>query len=190
MQLVEQHPKTGPRQLVVGVPGLGGPGQSAADISPALLNIDQVTKECKKVRKEHDSTNGDDFIASFAKFTNDHPDFVLLEIMGSVTVIALQSPFMSSQLVQEEKLDLPINGLVNNAAHRWWKEHNHLLMITSVYSPELSCWIPGLMSFTNGASADHFKWHFLALFESIAKEAEWQEMTINDKLFAGINDTI
>ena len=46
------------------------------------------------------------------------------------------------------------------------------------------------MSFTNGASADHFKWHFLALFESIAKEAEWWEMTISDKLFAGINDTI
>jgi hypothetical protein len=81
-QLVEQHPKTGPRRLVVGVPGLGGPGQSAADISPALLNIDRVTKERQKVRKEHNGTNGDDFIASFAKFTNDHPDFVLLEIMG------------------------------------------------------------------------------------------------------------
>ena len=38
MQLVKQHPKTGPRQLVVGVPGLGGPGQSV--ISPPLLNID------------------------------------------------------------------------------------------------------------------------------------------------------
>ena len=40
VKLVEQHPKTGPRGLVVGVPGIAGPGQSAADISPALLNID------------------------------------------------------------------------------------------------------------------------------------------------------
>jgi len=59
-------------------------------------------------------------------------------------------------------------------------------MITSVYSPELACWIPGLMSFTNGASADHFKWHFLALFESIAEEAESQIMIIKDDLFAGV----
>ena len=186
-QLVEQHPKTGPRGLVVGVPGLGGPGQSAANISPALLNIDRVTHERKKVKKEHDSTNGDDFIASFAKFTLEHPNFVLLEIIGSVTVIALQSPFMASQLVREEKLDLPINGFVNDAAHGWWKERNHLLMITSVYSPELACWIPALMSFTNGASTDHFKWHFVALFESIAEEAEWQKMTICDELFAGVD---
>ena len=185
-QLVEQHPKTGPRGLVVGVPALGGPGQSAASISPALLNIDRVAKERQKVKKEHDSTNGDDFIASFARFTTEHAEFVLLEIIGSVTVIALQSPFMASQLVREEKLDLPINGFVNDAAHGWWKERNYLLMITSVYSPELACWIPGVMSFTNGASADHFKWHFLALFESIAEEARWREMTINDELFAGV----
>jgi hypothetical protein len=143
-----------------------------------------------KVKRDHGSTNGDDFIASFAKFTTEHPDFVLSETIGSVTVIALQSPFMASQLVREEKLDLPINGYVNDAAHGWWKERNHLLMNTSVYSPELTCWIPGIMSFTNGlgASAEHFKWHFLALFESIAEEVGWQEMTtINDELFAGVN---
>jgi hypothetical protein len=190
VELVEQHPKTGPRGLVVGVPGLGGPGQSTANISPALLNIDRVAKERQKVKKEHGSTNGDDFIASFAKFTTEHADFVLLEIIGSVTVVALQSPFMASQLVREEKLDLPINGFVNDAAHGWWKERNYLLMITSVYSPELACWIPGLMSFTNGASADHFKWHFLALFESIAEEAGWREMAINDELFAGVDNII
>lgn len=187
-RLVEQHPKTGPRGLVVGVPGLGGPGQSAATISSALLNVDRVAKERQKVKRDHGSTNGDDFIASFAKFTTEHPDFVLSETIGSVTVIALQSPFMASQLVREEKLDLPINGYVNDAAHGWWKERNHLLMITSVYSPELACWIPGIMSFTNGASAEHFKWHFLALFESIAEEVGWREMTtINDELFAGVN---
>ena len=97
---------------------------------------------------------------------------------------------MASQLVHEEKIDLPINGFVNDAAHGWWKEWNHLLMITSVYSPELVCWILGLMSFTNGANADHFRWHFLVLFKSIAEEAAWQEMPINDELFAGIDHII
>ena len=190
VQLVEHHPRTGPRGLLVGVPGLAGPGQSVADISPAFLNIDRVAKERQKVKKEHDSPNGEDFIASFAKFSTENADFVLLEIIGSVTVVALQSPFMASQLVREEKMDLPINGFVNDAAHGWWKERNYLLMITSVYLPELACWIPALMSFTNGASANHFKWHFLALFESIAEEAGWREMTINDELFAGVYDIL
>ena len=188
-QLVEQHPKTGPRGLIVGVPGLGGPGKSVANISPALLNIDRVTRERQRIKRECGSTNGDDFIESFSKFTTENPDFVLLENIGSVTVIALQSPFMASQLVREEKLDLPINGFVNDAAHGWWKERNHLLMITSVYSPELACWIPGLMSFTNGATADHFKWHFLALFESIAEEVGCQKIIINDELFAGVGQS-
>ena len=188
-QLVEQHPKTGPRGLIVGVPGLGGPGKSVANISPALLNIDRVTRERQRIKRECGSTNGDDFIESFSKFTTENPDFVLLENIGSVTVIALQSPFMASQLVREEKLDLPINGFVNDAAHGWWKERNHLLMITSVYSPELACWIPGLMSFTNGATADHFKWHFHALFESIAEEVGCQNIIINDELFAGVGQS-
>ena len=108
---------------------MGGPGQSAAEISPALLNINRVAKECQKVKKEHNSTNSDDFIASFAKFTTEHADFVLLEIIGSVTVIALQSPFMASQLVWEKKLDLLINGFINDAAHGWWKEQNYLLSL-------------------------------------------------------------
>ena len=63
-------------------------------------------------------------------------------------------------------------------------------VLTSVYSPELACWLPGLMSFTNGASADHFKWHFLALFESIAEEVEWRKITIDDELFAGVDHII
>jgi hypothetical protein len=186
-QLVEEHPKTGPLGLIVGVPGLSGPGQSVANISPALLNAGRVSKERQKIKKHHDGTGGDNFIASFAKFTSEYPEFILAERMGSITVISLQSPFMATQLVKEEKLGLPVNGLVNDAAHGWWKERNYLLMITSVYSPELACWIPGLMSFTNGASAEHFTWHFLALFESIAEEAERREMSVNDELFAGVS---
>jgi hypothetical protein len=44
-------------------------------------------------------------------------------------------------------------------------------MITSAYSADLLCWVPGLFSYTNGASAQHFKYHFVGLFQSIAAEA-------------------
>ena len=43
--LVRAHPNTGPLGLIVGVPGLTGPGESVADISDVLLNADHVSKE-------------------------------------------------------------------------------------------------------------------------------------------------
>ena len=41
-ELVEQNPKSGPLQLLVGVPTLHGPGPSAKDISPIFLNKDWI----------------------------------------------------------------------------------------------------------------------------------------------------
>ena len=45
IELVKANLKSGPLQLIVGVPGLEGPGKSAADISDVLLNADRVSKE-------------------------------------------------------------------------------------------------------------------------------------------------
>lgn len=116
-------------------------------------------------------TLGDMFLAKFAKFSRDHPGFVVYTQIGEITVISLQSPFMVSQLVKDGNVDGPLNGTVNDAAHGWWKERTSLLMITSAYSADLLCWVPGLFSYTNGASAQHFKYHFVGLFQSIAVEA-------------------
>jgi len=185
-KLVEEHPNTGPLGLIVGILELTGPGKSVADISPVFLNADRVLKERWKIKHNVDGTGGDNFIATFAKFTSEYSNFVLAEVFGPVTVISLQSPLMVSQLVQDKKVDSSVNGLVNDVAHGWWKEKNSLLMITSVYLPELSCWIPGLMLYTNGASSTHFKWHFLALFEGMAAEAAARAMVVDDELFAGV----
>ena len=48
------------------------------------------------------------------------------------------------------------------------------------------CWVPGLFSYTNGASAEHYKIHFLALMHSIAHEAETGGLEIIDHFFAGV----
>lgn len=94
---------------------------------------------------------------------------------------------MASQLISDDILEEPINGLVNDAAHGWWKEQNSLLMVTSVYCSELSCWVPGLLSYTNGASSNHFFYHFAILFERMAIEAEQREIVVQDDLFAGVS---
>ena len=43
--LVNMNPTTGPLGLIVGIPGINGPGESVADISDVFLNAGQVGKE-------------------------------------------------------------------------------------------------------------------------------------------------
>ncbi|KAF9030656.1 hypothetical protein BJ165DRAFT_1358700 [Panaeolus papilionaceus] len=95
---------------------------------------------------------------------------------------------MCSQLIKDSPLDGPINGMVNDAAHGWWKESNSLLMVTSTYCPQLHCWVPSVMSYTNGASTEHFAQHFVAVFQSIALEVKRRKRTLVDSDFAGVMD--
>jgi len=183
--LVNQHPKTGPLGLIVGVPGIEGPGQSVADISDALLNADRVSKERLKIKHNLGANGGN--AESFSQFDEEHPNFVRLSVLGKVAVISMQTPFMASQLIHDDINNSPINGLVNDAAHGWWQFKNCLLMVTSTYCPVLHCWVSVLLSYTNEASAMHFKHHFLTLFQSIALQAESKMIAVSNRLFAGVS---
>ena len=189
-QVVNQHPNTGPLGLIVGVPGIDGPGQSVADISDALLNANRVSKERLKIKNSVSGGTGgnaDSFVAAFSQFDEDHPNFVRLSVLGKIAVISMQTAFMASRVIHDDIDDSPINGLVNDAAHGWWQSKNCLLMVTSSYCLALHCWVPVLFSYTNGASALHFKHHFLTLFRSIALQAESQMVAVEDHLFAGVS---
>jgi hypothetical protein len=184
-EIVKAHPNSGPLQLIVGVPGIEGPGESVADISDILLNAQRVSKERAKVKKGH-VQGADALITSFSKFAADHPNFVIHSNLGEHTVISVQTNFMRSQLLKDEPMEEPVNGMVNDGTHGWWKERNSLLVISSVYCPTLLCWVPGVLSYTNGASAQHFEHHFLAVFMSIAFEAESRGIVVVDAIFAGV----
>ncbi|KAJ7017996.1 hypothetical protein C8F04DRAFT_978179 [Mycena alexandri] len=187
-EIVTSHPKTRALGLVVGVPGIYGPGESVADISPVYLNTDRVRKERDKIKKG-DGQGGDGFIAEFAAFAETHTDFVVFSQLGAVTVICMQTPFMASQLLKTELITSgPVNGLVSDAAHGWWLIRTSLLIITSVYCVSLCCWVPAIFSYSNGATAAHYECHFYALLESIAHQAELRKVEITDELFAGIAD--
>ena len=185
IELVKANPKSGPLQLIVGVPGLEGPGKSAADISDVLLNADRVSKERQKVKRGK-VQSADGLIAAFSKFALERLNFVIHSHLGEQTVICLQTPFMRSQLVKNSHLEGAINRTVNDAAHGWWKEHNSLLMVSLTYCPDLLCWVPGVLSYMNGASSAHFEHHFLAVFQSIAHEAESHNIVVVDEIFAGV----
>ena len=184
--IVNTHPAVGPLALIVGVPGVNGPGESVADISDVFVNAGRVGKERLKIKKGGQVGGSDAFISAFVKFSQEYPGFVIYSQLNIVTVISVQSSLMRSEMVKERLLDGPINGLVNDAAHGWWKERKSLLIMSSSYCPDLLCWVPGVISYTNGASAEHFKYHFLAVLQSIAHEASLKRHRVTDKLFAGV----
>ena len=111
-------------------------GESVADISDVLLHTNHVSKEWLKVKKGH-VQGVDALIASFSKFDKDHPNFIINSNLGEQTVISVQTNFMWSQLLKDQPLEGPINGIVNDAAHGWWREQNSLLVVSSVYCPNL-----------------------------------------------------
>jgi hypothetical protein len=137
------------------------------------MNAGQVGKERLKLTKGSHG-GGDEFLTAFAKFSAEHPGFMIFSHVDVVTVISVQSAFMRSQMVKERLLD-------------GWKERNPLLMVTSSYCLDLFCWVPSVLSYTNGASGKHFKYHFLGIFQSIAHEAKLKKFPVIDQLFAGVS---
>ena len=45
-------------------------------------------------------------------------------------------------------------------------------------SPNLLCWVLGILSYSNSVSAAHFEHHFLAVFMSIAHKAKLQGIVL------------
>ncbi|KAI0754060.1 hypothetical protein C8Q80DRAFT_1095345, partial [Daedaleopsis nitida] len=192
-EIVESHPKSGPLQLLVGVPTLNGPGKSVADISSVLVNKDRIAHELKKIRRGKAATNSADDInlSDFSDFCQEHPGFVIHSVIRDIIVISMQQPLMLAELVKETRIvDDPVNGIVSDAAHGFWRQKSSLLIISSAYSLTLRCWIPGILSYTNGATSEHYRHHFLALFQSIARERRsrgWD--TSNDADFGNVRCT-
>ncbi|KAF9060118.1 hypothetical protein BDP27DRAFT_1407256 [Rhodocollybia butyracea] len=166
--LVGTNPKSAPAAIVSGntVDGTSGP-----DISSALIHSGRVGRYRSAILGKAESKSGDDFIASFMQYQKDNPNWIIAETMlGGVSVVSGQTPFMASQLHDEAlQIDGPFNGIVSDAAHGWWR-----------------AWVPVLISYSNGASEQHFEHHFLALLESIASIALQNGKEVIDELFASV----
>ncbi|KAJ7854107.1 hypothetical protein B0H14DRAFT_2353941 [Mycena olivaceomarginata] len=189
--IVQQQPKTGPLKLLVGHPTASGPAESVSKISPLLVNADRIKYQRRKVlRGGAGGFTGDHFLKEFAKLQQSHPNFFRSSQFGQVSVIVMQTPFMASRLVKSVAVDTEaVNGIVSDAAHGFWADQNSILIISSTYEPtHLRCWVPGLISYSNGATTEHYRIHFFELFLSIAEETESRAIELIDAIFANVVD--
>lgn len=187
-RIVGAHPTTGPLQLLVGRPGVDGPAASVANISPVLINADRVKYERRKVLKGPGGYGGDNFLKEFAKFETSNPGFIRTAQFGQITVIVMQTSFMASRLIKAMSVKAEaVNGIVSDAAHGFWRERNSLLIVSSTYEPvHLKCWVPGLISYSNGGTQEHYRIHFFELFLSIAQECDTRRIEVTDDAFANV----
>ncbi|KAF7339229.1 hypothetical protein MVEN_02000400 [Mycena venus] len=188
-KIVEQNPTAGPLKLLVGHPGIDGPGESVAEITPVLFNIERIKYERWKILNGSRRHMGENFVKAFARFEEKHPNFIREAQFGEVSVIVMQTPFMASKLIKSTIDDEAVNGIVSDAAHRVWQERNSLLMVSSMFEPNrLKCWVPGIMSYANGGTSEHYRIHFFHLMDGMADECDSRNITVTDDLFANIGD--
>ncbi|KAF8134056.1 hypothetical protein K438DRAFT_1997887 [Mycena galopus ATCC 62051] len=167
-KIVQDHPNVGPLALLVGRPGLHGPEKSVADISSVLFNRDRIKSERRAIKRQGNLADSE--FAQFAQFERENPGFIIF------------SQFESHHLRDA------INVIVSDGAHGYFIEHNALLLTSSAYCLPLDCWVPGVLSYANGATQEHFFLHFLAMFESMASYAEKEGQKIKDSAFKNVVD--
>ncbi len=190
-ELVETHPHLGPVALMLGPRRLDGYGKGAADISEATRHPDRVKYERRMVKSRTMAESGHWFLSQFSEWQRKHPGVVrTYQNTSEIMVISIQMTWMRDMLVPEiqaqSDIDDALNGLLSDAAHGYWSVGHYLLIVTSVFSDVLAFWVPGLFTVSNGATAEHYRYHFKGVLESIAEVAEAKDISVYDEMFAGV----
>ncbi|KAJ7196708.1 hypothetical protein GGX14DRAFT_318451, partial [Mycena pura] len=188
--VVEEHPKIGPVQLLTGLPGIDGPGHSVAEISSALQNPQRIKYERRKVLGPAIRVRDQRFIPRIEEFKRKHPRWnVDVYWSNNIHVVVLQSPWQRRVSLKDVDPREAVNGIVSDACHNYWAGKNELLFLSSTFEPRfLKCWVPVLMSYSNGASAEHYRIHFLHLFRGLARQCDYINCAVDDELFANVVD--
>ncbi|KAJ7207438.1 hypothetical protein GGX14DRAFT_366278 [Mycena pura] len=107
--------------------------------------------------------------------------------MDDINVIVLQSPWQRRMGLKDHIKTEAVNSIVSDACHDYFIGHNQLLFLSSTYEPfHLKSWTPILMTYSNGATAVHYRIHFLYLFRGLAARCREIKRKVTDELFANV----
>jgi hypothetical protein len=131
------------------------------------------------------------FLPKLERFKEKHPDWTVgLHWEGNINVIVLQSPWQRRIGLKDKIKSEAVNGIVSDACHDFFAGHNQLLFLSSTFEPaHLKSWVPILMTYSNGASAVHYRIHFLYLFRGLAQQCGKIKRKVTDELFANVSSS-
>ncbi|KAJ7048915.1 hypothetical protein C8F01DRAFT_1379362 [Mycena amicta] len=170
---VAEHPTIGPAMLLTGLPRADGPGPSVADISPLLVNLDRIKYERRQILNPANRMRDRNFLDALDNLREEYPNWTI------------NLHWDGGDKIKNEAL----NGTVSDACHDFWANGKDLLFLSSAFEPEqLKSWVPILMTYSNGATAKHYRVHFLHLFRGIAERCREERRPVTDDLFANVVD--
>ena len=173
--------------MMMGIQGPNGFTSGAAEQGLKFANPAYTSYRLHR-EKQKDGNGPLTPSAHFAKikaFKQEHPDVFCEEHTSEkIVCFSIQTHWMRSQALGNLSFDDPVNGLLSDASHKYWKSPDEKLIVTTIFSPLMLRWVPVLFTYSDGTTADHYKFHFLILIRSIAEEAKAQNVALNDKLLA------
>ncbi|KAF7310175.1 hypothetical protein MIND_00391100 [Mycena indigotica] len=189
-QIVHEHPRMGPVKLLTGRPGINGPGDSVANISPVLDNPGRIQYERRKLIKPAIRLNSKYFLPALEKLRQENPEWTIsYEGSNGVQLVILQSNWQRRMAVKNSISTEAVNGIVTDACHDFFTERTHLLFLSSTFEAQfLKCWIPILICFSNGASAEHYRLFFAFLFAAIVARCKEKGIKFIDEFLANVVD--
>ncbi|KAF9060861.1 hypothetical protein BDP27DRAFT_1429567 [Rhodocollybia butyracea] len=187
----EQHPRTTATKMMVGVPTPTGFTPGAAEHGLKFANPAYTSYRTRR-EKQKDGNGPTSAFGHFAKlkeWKKQNPTVTCEEFTTpKVSCISIQTPWMRSQALGDLSNDEPVNGLVSDAAHKYWESPDGKLIVTSIFSPLILKWVPVLFTYSDGTTADHYEYHFLFLIRSIVQGAMHRGVNIEEALFAMVVD--
>jgi hypothetical protein len=189
-KLADEYYDKKPIQLLLGPKTANGRKPGAASLAQAANNPDAWRYHLRRIQGALNSENGHTFFAQFNAWKATHEQYIKIHActfaFEKVTVIAFNTTWMQDQLLPKDEIKqymAPVEGLLTDGAHKFWSAPNAILITTTVFSPRLGRWVPGMFSFADGATAEHYKYHFLAVFQSIVEACIAKDVKVEDSMF-------
>lgn len=169
--VMEANPKLGPSALRSGRPDMVGPTVNVRSISSALGNRGRIAYE-KKLLKESGTKGAGPFeqvVEKLRIIKESYPNIIRESSLGPGPVyLSIQSAFMA-QLALTVDLDYtkPNNGLITDAAMKYFKSGMFMVIVTSGFATKMLKWAPVMITVAVGQDASVYERHFYRLFVSI-----------------------
>ncbi|KXN93409.1 hypothetical protein AN958_00328 [Leucoagaricus sp. SymC.cos] len=165
VEVVTNHPKATAIGLAHGVEILNGTTTPAGKIDDAFINLSRLRNKRTQILGSADNTKGD-VMRALINFMHKNPGFIV-EFHLNPLIVCVRTRFMRDVAVHEEYPEAPLNGMVSDGAHKFFRDQEFILMGSSVFDKTLGRWCPVLFSWMCGAAASQYRLHFLCLFKGI-----------------------